>query len=162
MSVKKISWLGLFIALSVIGSVIKVPAPVSSVALDSFPALVSAVLLGPALGALVATLGHLAAALTGGFPMGPFHLIIAVEMAAAVWVFGKVSASGRKWPAFFLFVMLNGIAAPAPFIFFMGVPFYVSSVPAITVAACLNGILAHLLAPRLLPFFEKHFGRFYA
>lgn len=162
MNVKKISWVGLFISLTVIGAMLKVPAPISSVALDSFPALVAAVLLGPAAGALTAAFGHFISALIGGFPMGPFHFIIALEMAAAVWVFGQVYRSGFKWGGLVSFISLNGLVAPAPFIYFFGLPFYVTSVPSITIAAIFNSAAAFLLIPRLLPAFEKRFGRLHA
>ncbi|MCI2254924.1 ECF transporter S component [Domibacillus sp. PGB-M46] len=158
----KVSWLALFIALSVAGGMIKVPVPVSSVALDSFPALIGAVLLGPAAGALIGAFGHIVSALFGGFPMGPLHGIVAVEMAAVMWVFGRIYRSGRKWIALPVFVFLNGIVLPALFIPFMGMVFYVSSVPAIGVAALANGAAAYILLPRLVPLFKKRYGHFYA
>ena len=40
MNTKKMSLLALFVALSIIGAMIKIPAVVGSVALDAFPALV--------------------------------------------------------------------------------------------------------------------------
>lgn len=162
MSVKKISWLGLFVALSVVGGMIKIPAPISSVALDSFPALIAAVLLGPAAGALVGAFGHLVSALIGGLPMGPLHVVVAIEMAAVVWMFGKLYVSGRKWTAFPVFVLFNGFVSPAPFILLMGLPFYIGAVPGITAAAIFNGVIAVILIPRLKQAIEKRYGRLHA
>src|SRR5699024_11807817 len=59
MDIKKISLLALFIALSVIGSFIKIPAVVGSIALDAFPALLAVVLIGTTAGAVVAGMGHI-------------------------------------------------------------------------------------------------------
>jgi uncharacterized membrane protein len=162
MNVRKISWQALFVALSVIGGMIKVPAPISSVALDSFPALVAAVLLGPAAGALTGAFGHLVSALMGGFPMGPLHIIVAIEMAAVIWLFGKLYTAGNKWSASLFFILLNGLVSPAPFILFLGIPFYISAVPAITIAAAFNGIAAYVLIPRIAPVFAKRYGRLHA
>ncbi|OAH53177.1 MULTISPECIES: ECF transporter S component [Bacillaceae] len=159
MNAKKISWLALFVALSVVGGMIKVPAPISSVALDSFPALVAAVLLGPVAGALVGAFGHLVSALIGGLPMGPLHLLIAIEMAAIVWLFGQLYVAVRKWAAIVTFILLNGFVLPAPFILLMGMPFYIGAVPGITMAAIFNTMIAAILIPRIVLAFEKRFGR---
>ena len=59
-------------------------------ALDSFPALLAAVLLGPVAGGIVAGIGHIVSALIGGMPLGPFHFLIMVEMFIFVWLFGVI------------------------------------------------------------------------
>ena len=51
MNIKKISLISLFIALCVAGASIKIPAVVSSVALDMIPALIGSVMLGSLPGA---------------------------------------------------------------------------------------------------------------
>lgn len=158
MSVKKISWLAFFTALSVVGGMIKVPAVIASVALDSFPALLAAVLLGAGPGALVAACGHLISAMTGGMPMGPFHGLIAVEMAGVVWLFAKVYQMNRPVVAILLFVLLNGLILPIPFVFAIGWEFYLSIVPSLLIASALNGVLAWASLPRLQTLFEKRFG----
>jgi uncharacterized membrane protein len=155
MSTKKLSWLSLFIALSVIGGMIKIPAFSTSVALDSFPAILAAGLLGAGPGALVAALGHLVSALIGGMPLGPFHVLIAAEMAAIVWVFAKVYHSGNKLAAFILFVFLNGVISGVPFIWLISWEFYAVSVPSLFIAAAINGILAGIALPRLMPIAHK-------
>lgn len=53
MNIKKITLLALFIGLSVVGAMIKIPAVVTSVALDAFPALLAAVYFGPLAGGIV-------------------------------------------------------------------------------------------------------------
>jgi len=157
-NVKRISWLALFTALSVVGGMIKVPAIVASVALDSFPALLAAGLLGAGPGALVAAFGHLLSALAGGMPMGPFHLLIAAEMAGAVWLFARIYQTAKPLLAIITFILLNGLVLPLPFIFVMGWEFYVTIMPSLLIASMLNGILAWVALPRLQILFEKHFG----
>src|SRR3954466_15326862 len=98
-NIKKISLISLFLALSVAGASIKIPAIVSSVALDMVPALLAGVILGGGLGAFIAFLGHLLSAFIGGMPLGPFHFMIAVEMALLVWMFAIVHRKRKRMMA---------------------------------------------------------------
>ena len=76
----------LFIALSLVGSHIKI---FGSIAFDSLPGFLAALLLGPMYGAAIGFLGHLFSALTSGFPHSvPMHLVIAVTMAITMLGFG--------------------------------------------------------------------------
>ncbi|KKB36022.1 ECF transporter S component [Bacillus thermotolerans] len=159
MKARHISWLALFTALSVVGGMLKVPAPVSSVALDSFPALLAAGLLGAVPGALVGAFGHLISALMGGMPLGPLHALIAAEMAAIMWLFGWLYARGKRFFSLTVFVLLNGLVSPAPFILLMGWPFYVGMVLSLMIASLVNGVIGALLLPRLLPVYERLIGR---
>src|SRR3954452_17819137 len=84
MSIKKMSLISLFIALSVAGASIKIPAIVSSVALDMVPALLAGVILGGGLGELIALLGHLLSAFIGGMLLVLVHDKIVVELAFIV------------------------------------------------------------------------------
>nr|WP_259547755.1 ECF transporter S component [Heyndrickxia oleronia] len=85
MTSKKIVWFALGFAFTVIGSLIKIPAIVGSVGLDAFPSLVIASLFSVGMGGIVAGVGHLLSALLTGFPLGPFHLLIAFEMTFCVF-----------------------------------------------------------------------------
>ncbi len=152
---KRASLLAMFIALSVVGAIFKMPSAVGSIALDAFPALIAAVLLGKRSGSLIASFGHLLSALIVGFPLGPMHLVIAGEMAALVWLFGKLyEAKKTKW-ASATFAIGNGLIAPLPFLFLMGTGFYVAVVPSLMIASVLNLALALILIPRLVTVFEK-------
>lgn len=51
--------------------------------------------------------GHLLSALIGGMPLGPFHVLIAVEMAVLVWVFGYFYQKGKRVLGGVLFVVGN-------------------------------------------------------
>ena len=76
----------LFIALSLVGSYIKV---FGSIAFDSLPGFLAALLLGPVYGAAIGFLGHMFTAMTSGFPHSlPLHLVIAVTMAITMLGFG--------------------------------------------------------------------------
>lgn len=149
MNVKKISLLALMIALSAVGASIKIPAPVSSVALDALPALIAAVLLGPGAGAITGALGHLLSAYFGGFPLGVYHLLIAPEMAVLAWIFGTLYTHNKRIFAGIVFIVGNALVAPVPFIFFMNLGFYTGIVPSLLIASSVNTVLALILIPRL-------------
>ena len=154
MNVKKISIVAFFIALSVVGAMIKVPAIVSSVALDAFPGIVAAAILGGGAGAVVGGLGHLISALIGGMPMGPLHFIIAIEMALLVGMFGLLFKHERKVLASILFVIGNVFISPLPFILIFDLAFYIALVPSLLVGSILNTVLALVVIPRLRSFIE--------
>jgi uncharacterized membrane protein len=150
MQVKKTALIGMFIALSVAGAAIKIPAPLGSVALDAAPALVSAVILGTVPGALIAGCGHLLSALLGGMPLGPLHLIVALEMAGLAWIFGRLYALDKRTLAATLFIIGNAFVAPLPFILFLGWGFYLAIVPSLFIGSVLNLVITVLILPRLL------------
>lgn len=155
MSAKRIGYLSLFIALSVIGGMIKVPSPVGSIALDSFPALVAAVWLGRNSGAVVGGIGHLMSALIGGFTLGPFHFMVAAEMVVVIWIFGWIYDHGKIKFAHIFFVIGNALLAPLPFILIMNIGFYLGLLPMLLMATIVNAILAAILIPRFEPFFKR-------
>jgi uncharacterized membrane protein len=145
---KVVSGLAMLTALSVVGAMIKIPAIVGSVALDVFPALLAAVLFGARAGAVVAAFGHLLSALIGGFPLGPMHFLIAVEMAVLVWMFGRFYKN-NKVLAIVLFIIGNAFVAPLPFMFLMNVGFYLGIVPSLLIGSVINTVIALVAIPRL-------------
>lgn len=151
MTSRKISLLAIFIGLSVVGAMIKVPAPIGSVALDAFPALLASVFFGGGAGAIVAGFGHIVSALLGGMPMGPLHFIVAAEMAVLVFLFAKLWK--YKWFASAFFIIGNALIAPLPFILFFDVAFYVALLPSLFVGSLFNTMIALILIPRLNSFF---------
>lgn len=159
MSIKKISLLALMIALSAAGASIKIPAPISSVALDALPALVAAALFGVRAGAITGAFGHLLSALIGGFPMGPMHLLIAAEMAVLVWIFGLLYNQNKKILAGIVFIIGNALIAPIPFIFLMNKGFYAAIVPSLLIASAINTALALVIIPRLSPVVQGVFKK---
>ncbi|KRN96179.1 hypothetical protein IV55_GL001565 [Furfurilactobacillus siliginis] len=76
----------LLLALCVVGANVKI---MGSIALDSAPAFLGAILLGPWFGAFLGFFGHMVSALLSGFPLTlPVHLIIGFNMAVCMFVFG--------------------------------------------------------------------------
>lgn len=155
MNAKKISLFGIFLALAVVGASIKIPAVIASVALDMVPALIGAVVLGGRAGGCIAFFGHLLSALIGGMPLGPFHVLIAVEMAVLVWVFGYFYQKGKRVLGGVLFVVGITFLASLPFLFIIGTGFYVGMIPSLCIGSLLNTILAILLTPSLSTYFAK-------
>lgn len=86
LKLNKLILMAVLIALSVIGSTLKV---FSTVAFDSLPAYLAAILLGPLAGGIIGGLGHLITALTAGFPLGVLvHLITILAMVVTMGVYG--------------------------------------------------------------------------
>ena len=158
MNIKKISLISLFIALSVAGASIKIPAIVSSVALDMVPALLAGVILGGGPGALIALLGHLLSAFIGGMPLGPFHFMIAVEMALLVWLFAIVYRKGKRVMASILFVLGNTFVAPLPFLFLMGSGFYIGMIPSLLIGSVLNIVISTYFSTAFVVIFCRAFS----
>jgi len=78
----------LFIALSLIGSHIKI---FGTIAFDSLPGFLAALILGPFYGAAIGFLGHIFTALSSGFPLSvPMHIVIAASMAMTMLGFGFI------------------------------------------------------------------------
>ncbi|WP_026566972.1 ECF transporter S component [Bacillus sp. UNC41MFS5] len=145
---KWVSGLAMLTALSVVGAMIKIPAIVGSVALDAFPALLAAVLFGAGAGAIVGAFGHLLSALIGGFPLGPMHFLIAVEMAVLVWVFGRMYKNNKIF-AGVVFIIGNSLVAPLPFIYLMNLGFYLGIIPSLLIGSIINTVIAMVAIPRL-------------
>ncbi|MFF2448138.1 ECF transporter S component [Neobacillus sp. NPDC058068] len=146
---KMVSWLAVLTALSAVAAMIKIPAIVGSVALDAFPALLAAALFGGGAGAIVGAVGHLLSAVVGGFPLGPMHFLIAVEMAVLVWIFAVLYKNRRTIAASVLFILGNAFVAPLPFIFLLNKGFYVAIVPSLLIGSIINTVIALVAIPRL-------------
>lgn len=154
MKSSKVTWTAMFIALTAVGAAIKIPSISGSVALDAFPALLAAAILGGPAGAVVGALGHLLSALMGGMMMGPFHVIVGLEMAILAFIFAVFYRSGKKWLAGVLFVLGNTFAAPLPFLFLMSKAFYLSIVPSLFIGSVINTVIALIVIPKLASLLE--------
>lgn len=145
---RKIVILGMFIALSVVGSFIKIPSPIGTVALDSAPAFLASFLLGPLPGVIVGFMGHMLTSLNVGFPLSvPVHLLISAEMALICGIIGAINKMGYLIPALIVGFLLNGIAAPASLIAIpqFGVPFFVAIFFPLLIGSAINLIVAGTL-----------------
>lgn len=146
-------------AICAVGAMIKVPAFISTAALDSAPAFLGVVFLSPILAGVAGLIGHFITALTSGFPLGPLHIIIAVEMLIVVWVFGEMDKKGMhfwKWP---VALVLNGIVAPLPFYFIISPAFFWGALGSILMATVINLIIVAVVMPVLSKVFVRKEGR---
>lgn len=146
---KQIVLLALFIAMSVVGGYIKLPNPItSSIAFDSLPAYLSALLLGGIPGAIVGFLGHMASAALGGFPLSlPIHIFIGIQMALIMFIFNFCAKKINIFTAIVVGIILNGVVSPASLILIpgMGMPVFLGVVVPLTVGSALNIIICALV-----------------
>lgn len=147
MSTQKLALAAIFVSLSAIGGMLKIPLGIASIALDTMPALVAAFFLTAPLAGMVAMLGHLASALYGGFPLGPFHVIIAFEMGSIVWLFAILHRSGRHSVKWIAFLLGNGVVAALPFYFLLSPAFFYATVPGLLFASAINALGARIIMP---------------
>ncbi|WP_088067209.1 ECF transporter S component [Gottfriedia luciferensis] len=109
MNTKRIVLLSLFIALSAVLANVKI---FSTIAFDSLPAFLAAMILSPIAGGIVGALGHLLTAITSGFPLSvPVHLFIAIQMLVIVWMFGVLFEKLNQYIAMAIAIILNGPVA---------------------------------------------------
>ncbi|MDW7674503.1 MAG: ECF transporter S component [Bacillota bacterium] len=142
-STKTLVRMAMFIAMSGIGAMIKIPSPTGTVALDSAAGFYVALALGFKEAAIVAALGHMFSGLTVGFSLTlPLHILIAVQMAFYVIAFRWIVDKFNLVVGVIGATILNGVLAPALFIPFFGTPFFVAMVIPLTVASFINILLA--------------------
>ncbi|MGM0896871.1 MAG: ECF transporter S component [Bacillota bacterium] len=147
MKTQQIALAAIFISLSAIGGMVKIPLGIASIALDAMPALVAVLFLAAPLAGFVGAAGHLLSALFGGMPLGPFHLLIAFEMFAVVWLFATLHRKGQTWWKWGAFIIGNGVLAAIPFYFLLSPAFFYASVPGLLLAASINAAVAALVFP---------------
>lgn len=147
----KLVYIATLVAISFIGSLIKIQG---TIALDSMAGFFAALFLGPIPGALVGSIGHLLTAMTSGFPLTlPIHLVITLQMALFVYIFGRVYEKTNEIVACTVAIILNGIVAVlmlAPITIWVGFPlsgkaFIYAMVGPLTLASAVNIILASVI-----------------
>lgn len=108
-SSKRIARMAIFIAMSAVGAMVKIPSPTGTVALDAAFAFFSAIAFGWREGAIVAALGHMLTALSTGFPLSfPMHIYIAFQMSVYVSVFAVAAKKIHLWAGVAIGIILNG------------------------------------------------------
>lgn len=151
LNVKQLVILAVCIALSYIGSFIKIQ---QTIAFDALPGFFAAILLGPVAGGIVGLIGHLFTAFLSGFPMSlPIHLVIAFMMFISCAGFGAVYKQINKPLGIFVGVLLNGpvslaVAAVAYDRLIAngaGIGMFVGLIVTLTIAAAVNIILGAVL-----------------
>lgn len=144
-SVKRVAIVAVFIALSAVGAMIKIPSPIGSIGLDSCPGYFCAIAFGGVEGALVIAIGHLLSAAVVGFPLTiPIHLGIAVSMALWALILRLISKKVK-------FGLVIGVVAATLLNTFVtgllllpvgGWALYVANIPSLLIASAVNTILA--------------------
>ncbi|MEW6508050.1 MAG: ECF transporter S component [Bacteroidota bacterium] len=142
-SSKRIARTAIFIAMCAVGSMIKVPSPTGTVALDAAFAFFSAIAFGWKEGAIVAALGHMLTALTTGFPLGlPMHIFIALQMSVWVSIFDVASRRIHLWVGIVIAVLLNGPVSSLLVIPIGGVGLFAALVVPLTIGGIINVFIA--------------------
>lgn len=151
---KKLVMMAMFIAISFIGANIKIFG--GSIAFDSMPGFLGAMMLGPVYGAIIGAIGHLLTAITSGFPLTiPVHSVIAINMAVTMLVFGYIynyfKAKKSKVTDIVLLIVGTLLNAPiSTYIVSFVVPAemkagIIAMIPILTAAAIFNILLALIL-----------------
>ena len=149
MQVKRLTVTAMFAALCAVGGLLIIPLGIGSTALDSAPALISAAFLPPVYTGIVALLGHVASAMYAGFPLGPFHGLIALEMFIIVAVFARLHKAKRNVLKWVFFIIANGLLAPLPFYYLISPAFFIGALPSIFIATVANAGIAAVVIPAL-------------
>ena len=99
-------------------------------------------------GAVICAIGHLATAIVHGFPLGMWHLLIALGMAAVGATVGLTNKMiGMSWgyiPAIVVGIAINTALFPLA-VPVMGWPGAFLLIPFLAVASTFNGVLAMLV-----------------
>ncbi len=145
-SARRIAIIAIFVALSAVGALIKIPSPIGSIGLDSFPGYFCALAFGFPEGAIVIAIGHLLSAAVTGFPLTiPFHLAIAVSMAAVACVFRLIGKKGTVVAVVIAVVvasLLNSFGLALWLLPLGGWGLYVANIVPLLVASAVNAIIA--------------------
>lgn len=145
-SARRIAILAIFIALSAVGAVIKIPSPLGSIGLDSFPGYFCALAFGFTEGAIVIAVGHILSAAIAGFSLTvPLHLAIAVSMAVVAIIVRLIATKINKIGvilSIIVGVLLNSFVLGFWLLPLGGWGLYTGATPSLFVASLVNGIIA--------------------
>ncbi len=144
-SARKLAVMAIFIALSAVGAMIKIPSPIGTVALDSAPGFFVAVAFGGWMGFTVIAVGHLLTSAIVGFPLTlGLHLAIAVGMGGCALVFRWLGARGTVWLVVGVIAaaLLNSFGLGLVVLPVGGWGMYVAAVPSLLLGAVVNLVIA--------------------
>lgn len=142
-NVKRISIIAIFIALSAVGSLIKIPSPVGTIGLDSAPGYFVALAFGGLEGALVIAIGHLLTAAVVGFPLTiPIHIFIAFQMALWALAFRWIYKKFGMIAAIVAATLLNGVVSSFTSMITGGMGAVIGTMPFLVIGSIINIIIA--------------------
>ena len=133
-----------FSSLSVIGSFLRLPSPIQSVAFDSAPGFFAALYFGALEGGLVTGIGHIITAIINGLPLGVLHLPVALGMGCAGGAMGLINRARVRFGL--PLAILAGVSTNAA-LFLLVVPILgwvpaLAFLPFLLTAAVLNALAA--------------------
>ena len=142
---RRIAIMAIFLALSAVGSLIKIPSPVGTIGLDSAPGYFVAIAFGSFEGAIVIALGHMLTSAVVGFPLTiPLHLGIAVLMALWAITYRWVNKKFGLIPAMVAAIILNGVLSSFIMYPVGGMAAAIVVMPFLIVGSAINVILSGL------------------
>ena len=137
--VKRAAYIAVFIALSAVGAMIKIPSPVGTIGLDAAPGFFCALAFGYVEGAAVIFIGHLLTAGFVGFPLGlPLHLFIGLQLALWAILVRFIKLKLGLWPAVLTGVVLNGVVSAFSMIFVGGMGAVIGIMPFLIAGSLFN------------------------
>ncbi len=140
---KTLAIIAVFIALSAVGAMIKIPSPLGTIALDSAPGFFAAVAFGSLEGALVISIGHLLTSAIVGFPLSiPMHLAIAVLMAIWAITFRVANNKLGLIPAAIIAILLNGVVSAFTLLPIGGMGAVMGAMPFLVLGSFFNVVIA--------------------
>ncbi len=145
---KKLVLMALFIAISYIGALVKVPGPMSTIALDSFPGYLGGLIFGGVSGGLIAMIAHIFVSMTTGFPLSILvHVIISLMMFVSVFCYAKISKKFNIILASIAASIINGVLMPLSLMLLpsMDKGFLLSLIPVLLIASITNIVLSNVL-----------------
>lgn len=142
---RRVARMSIFIALTAVGALTKIPSPTGTVALDSSIGYFAAAAFGYREGALIAAIGHLLSAFTTGFPLGlPVHLYIAVQMALWVIIYRYCTVRIHLVVGIIVGTLLNGFGSAYLMVPFGGYGLAAALVLPLTIGSLANIIIASM------------------
>lgn len=142
-NVKRLSIMAIFLALSYVGALIKIPSPVGTIGMDSVPGFFCAIAFGGIEGAVVIAFGHLLTSAVVGFPLTiPVHIYIAVQMALWAVVYRWVNKTFGLIPAAIAGIILNGVVSSFAMLPIMGMGGVLGVLPFLVIGSALNVIIS--------------------
>ena len=142
-SVRRIAIISIFIALSAVGALIKIPSPVGTIGMDSAPGYFAAIAFGAAEGSIVIAVAHMLTSAVVGFPLSiPVHLIVAAIMAVCALVFRWVNRKLGLIPASVAAIIINGVIGSFTAFPAGGMGAVLGIMPFLVLASVLNVIIA--------------------
>jgi riboflavin transporter len=141
-NVKRVALIAIFIALSAVGALIKIPSPVGTIGLDSAPGFFAAIAFGYIEGITVISIGHLLTAGVVGFPLGiPIHIFIAIQMALWAISFRWVNRKLGVIAASIVAILLNGVVSSFTMLLMGGIGAVLGIMPFLVLGSAINVII---------------------